>query len=174
MPVRRKLIRNAVEQLLSAYDISEPPVDVERLATNLGLEVRKQPAEDDLSGVLMRKTGTTAVVGVNRNHHRNRQRFTIAHEIAHFLLHPGDGLHVDKGYEVKRRDGKSSEGVDDEEKEANLFAAELLLPERFLVGDIAKLDGLDLSNDKVIAELAERYSVSAQAFGYRLAYLGFA
>ena len=87
MPVRRKHIRSLVEKLLTEHEVREAPVDVLQMAKRLGLEVRKEPAEADLSGFLFRNEGNgTAVIGVNSNQPPNRQRFTIAHELAHYLL----------------------------------------------------------------------------------------
>ena len=137
MAVRRKQIRSLVDQLLQQHSIVGPPVPVEKIATALGLELRRAPAEEDLSGFLYRdRQKKTATIGVNSTHHPNRQRFTVGHELGHYLLHDRDGIHVDRRFEIKLRNAKSSEGTDDEEKEANLFAAELLMPHEFLLKDI--------------------------------------
>ncbi len=174
MSVRRKHIGSLVAKLLSEHRISEAPVDVLHIAKRLGLEVRKEAAEGDLSGFLFRNEGNgKAVIGVNRNQHPNRQRFTVAHELGHYLLHSTGRVHVERGYSIKLRDGRSSEGVDEEEKEANLFAAELLMPRRFLTRDISHAASLDLFDEASLSEVAERYKVSTQALAFRLAYLGF-
>jgi Zn-dependent peptidase ImmA (M78 family) len=68
---------------------SAPSVPVEQIAESYGIELRYEPAEQELSGALIRKGRKEVVIGVNSSHHPNRQRFTIAHEIAHFLLHEG-------------------------------------------------------------------------------------
>jgi Zn-dependent peptidase ImmA (M78 family) len=73
---------------------------------------------------------------------------------------------------VKRRDERSSDGTDVEEKEANFFAAELLMPASFIEKDIAAGRGTSLSNEAVIESLADQYKVSTQALIIRLAYLG--
>lgn len=54
------------------------------------------------------------------------------------------------------------------EMEANLFAAELLMPKQFLDADLAKLGGLDLFEDEVLRDLAKKYEVSVQAMTHRL------
>ena len=174
MFVRRKHIGMLVQQLLTNQAVKDVPVDVVAIAKKMGLEVRKERAEPDISGFLLRdpKTGF-AVIGVNSVQHANRQRFTVAHELGHFLLHRGDKLHVDRGYEVKLRDIKSSEGTDLEEKEANLFAAELLMPEQFLAKDLLSLGSIDLFDEIQLGKLAKRYKVSTQALAFRLAYLGY-
>lgn len=183
MAVRRKHIRTLVEQLLGKHRIREAPVPVERIAEALGAEVRREEADNELCGFLLRDLKRRqAVIGVNSTHHENRQRFTIAHEIAHFLLHEGGRIHVDGvdcGYRLNFRDPESSTGNNEAEKEANYFAAELLMPKQFLEEDIKQVkDGIvDLLDEeslqRALKPLADRYEVSTQALTFRLANLGY-
>jgi Zn-dependent peptidase ImmA (M78 family) len=161
-------IRQRVDALLRQNAISRPPVPVEKIADNLELEVRYAPYDGDLSGALVRSKGET-YIGVNSSDHSNRQRFTIAHELGHFILHRGITIHVDKDFRVNLRDGDSSKGVDSNEMEANRFAAELLMPTRFLVKDIERLSGM---NQAELNSLARRYKVSAHAMRIRLSNFG--
>src|ERR1700759_201695 len=119
MAVRRKHIRTLVEQLLSSHRIKSASIPVEKIATKLGAEVQLAPASDDLSGFLLRDTqNNRVIIGVNSCHHANRQRFTIAHELGHLLLHGGSNLYLDgqvrgfqiSGFDLKLRDAKASEG----------------------------------------------------------------
>jgi Zn-dependent peptidase ImmA (M78 family) len=180
MPVRRKYIHSLVDKLLLTHGIKSAPIRVEEIARQLGADVVYQAADDDLSGFLFRDyKQRNAIIGVNAKHHPNRQRFTIAHEIGHFLLHEYEGFHFDgdgQGFQVRLRDDESRKGTDDDEKEANLFGAELLMPERLLRADISKIPKLDLFNDEGAAsfkKLANRYQVSVRALTYRLANLGY-
>lgn len=176
MQIRRKLIRQQVERILEAQECAGPPVLVEQVARRLGLKVQKEPAPDDLSGFLLRRPGDArAVIGVNSEHHPNRQRFSIAHEIGHFLLHEGEVLHVDRkndALRVKLRGRRAAMGDDPEEIEANLFAAELLMPERFLERDLERVREVDLYDEDSLSKLARSYKVSTQALVFRLANLG--
>ena len=174
MPVRRKHIRSLVEKLLKKHRIQSAPVPVEELAQSLGVRVVKEPTDDELSGFLYRDRGQkAAIIGANANHHPNRQNFTVAHELGHFLLHEGDEVHVDRGFQIKLRSEFSSKGIDMEEKESNLFAAELLMPASFLRNDLKKVNALRLDVEGVVAELANKYGVSTQAMMFRLANLGY-
>jgi Zn-dependent peptidase ImmA (M78 family) len=173
MAVRRKHVRSLVDQLLEQHGISGPPVPVETIVEALGLEVRRAPAEGDLSGFLYRdRQEKTAAIGVNSTHPTSRQRFTLGHELGHYLLHDRDGIHVDRRFNIKLRNAKSSQGTDDEEKEANLFAAELLMPERMLKAELAVIEQLDLEDEASLVRLAEKYAVSVQALSFRVANLG--
>lgn len=175
MAVQRKRIRLLVEQLLARHLVHSAPVPVEDIAKANGVDVTREPAEDDLSGFIFRdRTTNTAVIGVNSTHHPNRQNFTLAHELGHFLLHEGgDDVHVDRRFQVKFRSETSSQGDDVDEKEANLFAAELLMPADFLEEEMEEIDVVDLDDETVVAKLARRYGVSTQAMTFRLAYLGY-
>jgi Zn-dependent peptidase ImmA (M78 family) len=174
--VRRKYIRSIAERLLREHGVRSGPVSVENIARALGVVIRREPAPDDLSGFILRDDARgETVIGVNQHHALNRQRFTVGHELGHFLLHDLEPLHVDRhdvGFPAKRRDERSAEGTDVEEKEANLFAAELLMPARFLEQDIVDLGGASLLDEELVGQLARKYAVSTQALSFRLAYLG--
>lgn len=176
MAIRRKMIRRLVEELLERKGISEPPVRVDEIAQHCGLKVRAQAVQNsDISGFILR-TGKDAIIGVNSQHAAVRQRFTIAHELGHYLIHAQgvNEVHVDRKFGVQFRDSLSSEGIDRDEREANLFAAELLMPKHFIEADLASVDKMDLVGDDVFIEkLARRYGVSSQAMVFRLANLGF-
>jgi Zn-dependent peptidase ImmA (M78 family) len=177
MRVRRKTIQRLVQELLDANNVVRPAVPVDRIARALGIEIAHVPGQDELSGFLLRNTATKeAVIGVNEHHHTNRQRFTIAHELGHFLLHEGEPVHVDEteSYRIEKRSSRSSAGDDPMEIEANAFAAELLMPARFLRTDLDERgSNVDLSDDAAVQAMASRYKVSVTAMTFRLANLGY-
>jgi Zn-dependent peptidase ImmA (M78 family) len=175
MTVRRKLIRQMVEKLLARHKVMDAAVPVDAIARAHNIELKLDEVDDQLSGFLVRDRKTrTAVIGANKSHHPHRQRFTIAHELGHFLLHEGHMVHLDErvgAFKINLRGPESANGEDDEEKEANLFAAELLMPAAFLERD---LEGkyLDLLAESTLLEkLAKKYKVSVQALTFRLTYL---
>ncbi|MGH9688470.1 MAG: ImmA/IrrE family metallo-endopeptidase [Candidatus Acidiferrales bacterium] len=161
-------IRQKVEKLLAANRVRKPPVPVEKIAERKGLDVRYAPFEGELSGALVRKPDE-AFIGVNSLHSITRQRFTIAHELAHFILHEGISTHVDESFKVNWRNGESSKAVNPEEMEANRFAAELLMPTRLIVRDLEELRQFDRN---AIDQLARRYKVSSQSMKIRLGNFG--
>lgn len=172
--VRRKHIRALVQRLLAEHHMRSAPVEASNIAKSLGVEVQETPAEDDLSGFLYRdRKLDSTIIGVNAEHHPNRRKFTVAHELGHYLLHDFDDVHVDREFKVWLRNDASSQGTDIEEKEANLFAAELLMPVHFLKRDVANIGTIDLMDEEVIRELASKYGVSTQAMMFRLSYLGY-
>jgi Zn-dependent peptidase ImmA (M78 family) len=174
---RRNHIREKIAALLLERGITAPKVPVHDLAKAQNIDVRIQNIDEDISGFLFRH-GSQAIIGVNKNQHEVRRRFTIAHELGHFFLHGGQGLqevHIDRVGKLKLRGPSSSQGIDPEEVEANFFAAELLMPTKFLEQEDCIQAGLDLSSDDNTAEigaLANKYGVSSQAMTIRLGNLG--
>ncbi len=163
-----RVIESKAEALLKDIGITRPPVNVERVADHLGIQIANEPFDDDLSGVLIRKAGG-AVIAVNKAHSLVRKRYSIAHEIGHYCLrHVGD-IFVDKVV-LNKRDGRSSYGIDRKEIEANTFAAALLMPERMVEKAVLALvdERPSISLSQLTAELASRFPVSQQAMGYRL------
>lgn len=167
MRLRRKRIEQLVDELLATNRVKQPPVPVEDIAKKLGLQLERHTfAKDEFSGILVRD-GDTAVVGINASDHPNRQRFTVAHEIGHFLLHEGNRIFIDRSYNVSLRSSVSSQGTDLEEIEANTFASYLLIPDHLLLKD-PDAQYIDMENEAAIKRLAKKYHVSPQAMTYRL------
>jgi IrrE N-terminal-like domain len=138
------------------------PVDVHRIARALGLAVH--PAlelGDGISGKLARDAKRGGASGyaifVNASEPLVRQRFTVAHEIAHFVLHRdrvGDEL-VDDAFYRSRLSGRL-------EAEANRMAADILMPFP-LIKELMRSEGL-----RDIPGLARRLQVSQAALKIRL------
>lgn len=137
-----------------------PPVNVEGLAKALGLSVFEKElpgisgmlTADHLSG----PCGYT--IYVNSTDPLNRRRFTIAHEIAHFLLHRNKAATTEfKDDRLYRSPGLS----DAKEAEANRLAADILMPRRI----IRRLLDQGVTDPNV---MADRLKVSPDAMEVRM------
>ncbi len=98
------------------------PVKIGGLASELGLVVKKATLPGNISGSIKQEEGVY-VIRVNSHDVRARQRFTIAHEVAHYLLHRhliGDGI-IDNALYRSSLPSKI-------ESEANELAAQILMP----------------------------------------------
>jgi Zn-dependent peptidase ImmA (M78 family) len=160
---RYNKIERLVESLLAEHRILKPAVPVEKLVLKSNISLRSGDL-GEVSGLLVR-AGNSATIGVNGKHPLTRQRFTIAHEFAHYILHAGISAHTDRDYRVNYRSGESSQATNIEEIEANFFAASILMPKKFLDADHAVLA---LDNDVEVHRLAQRYDVSRHAMSLRL------
>jgi Zn-dependent peptidase ImmA (M78 family) len=172
----RQQIEDIVDGLLAEIGITSPPVPVEVLARTKGLPIVEQAMDTDISGALVSLGGQSHGIAVNAAHAPVRKRFTVAHELAHYLLgHLPNEDHLDWGFTIIRRDGRSSEANDLKEIEANFFAASLLMPKNMLRADVEAKRGFhgEVTIDEAeIITLAKRYGVSKLAMHYRLMNVG--
>ena len=162
-------IQKRVKALLEKQNVTAAPVPVQKIAKALGARVRRSALDEDLSGMIYLK-GSTPIIGVNSRHHPNRQRFTIAHEIAHLALHRNsiiNQVHIDRKFPVLMRDTNSATGTEHMEIEANRFAAELLMPTS-LLSEMLKKKGFDIDDEKPLERLARKFRVSKQALEFRI------
>lgn len=161
-------IEAAAQRLLDAHTMNEIPVPVEEIAKRMGIKVLAFDLGSDVSGVLHIKDDS-ASIGYNPNESRVRQRFTIAHELGHFILHKNlEKIFVDNEsyFVVKLRSNVS--GDFKQESEANAFAAALLMPKVFIQKEVKNSKGFDLSDNGMIVELARKFEVSIPAMSYRI------
>lgn len=171
---RAKIVeaRKKAREILKQFDIDEAPIPIDRIAKLLGVAVHHVALDGELSGMALEKDGQ-AVVGVNSLHHPNRQRFTIAHELAHIVLHRAHiaaQVHVDKEFRVRsgrvlRRDTVAATGTDALEIEANAFASELLMPRQLIEQELHGDWDID---DERLSELARKFKVSTAAMQFRI------
>ncbi|MGC4120481.1 MAG: ImmA/IrrE family metallo-endopeptidase [Myxococcales bacterium] len=168
-----RFARNQAERVLRELRIDRAPVDLKVVAEHLGLRIAHEQLGDGLSGALVTH-GEKAVVCVQASDHPHRKRFTIAHEIGHFVLRhqfeKGAHVIVDRGNLISFRGHRASEGVDPKEIDANHFAACLLMPEALLFQAVDALGGS--LHDHDVENLARTFQVSEQAMTLRLGRLG--
>lgn len=155
---------NTAEQLaelfLERLAVHGPP-DLPTIAERIGLRIKEVDA-DGFDGTLVRALdGPKGIIAINsRIRELTRKRFAIGHEIGHYLIPHHQRLenvcHADT---IERWHS----GVAHAEREANDFAAELLLP-RKLVGPRFKLNDPSLHR---IREIASEFSTSLTATAYR-------
>lgn len=138
----------------------DSPIQMIALANALGVKVYESVYSDDFSGRIQKDreylspSGYTIIV--NEHHPVTRRRFTIAHELAHFILHKdviGDGVTDDALY----RSGLSSRF----EIEANKLAADILMPHELINKELE--NGVD-----TVHKLARIFNVSLSSMSIRL------
>lgn len=167
--MRIRDIENYSEKILKDYDIEALPVNPQEIAEYHGIIVQEADLGEGVSGAIVVKKGK-AKIGYNPAEVEHRQRFTIAHELGHYLLHRDKmEMFIDKTF-YALRDENSSKGEYKMEREANAFAAALLMPRSLVIREAKKLD-FDLLDDKKLRKLADKFDVSTQAMSFRLANL---
>ena len=135
------------------------PVDPIRIAGSLDITVYRVPLDQRLAGVLVKESGRDVAILLNDADSKNRQRFTCAHEIGHYVRRETT---LSGEYNViDERSQLTSTGSDETERLANQFAACLLMPEDEVKKRVRK--GLPAY------ELVSAFGVSQEALGWRLA-----
>lgn len=116
----------------------------------------------EVSGLIFRNDKGKYSIFINEKDSENRKRFTLAHELGHFFLHKeyleSNGYIMDSQSAVLFR--ITDNPNEEKEQEANLFAAELLMPERLVTKAWLTTKDTD--------ELAKIFKVSVLAMSYRL------
>lgn len=163
---RYSKIERLARDLLEKNDISSPSVPIFEIAEREGAEIQIKRFNNEISGLLLR-TGDRSIIGVEKSQTTTRQRFTVAHELAHLLLHDGEEIRVDTNFRINLRSAASSTAENVEEIESNAFAATILMPEDFLKKDLSGFL-LDIEDAEQMQQLSLRYEVSVQAMTIRL------
>ncbi|MEC9347620.1 MAG: ImmA/IrrE family metallo-endopeptidase [Pseudomonadota bacterium] len=146
-----------------------PPVNIEGIIRDLGIKLDKRAALDpEISGQCERLDDGTFKISVNKSDHYYRQRFTMAHELGHFLFHSHlleDGVDDNRAYR-STADGRFFNRLigPAQESEANRFAANVLMPRDLVAGEWKRLGNL--------LEVSKRFQVSKPAMQIRLRTLG--
>jgi Zn-dependent peptidase ImmA (M78 family) len=151
--------RSAAAQVIENNYIEEPPVAIIDLARNYGLEVKSADFGAQSSVVSGYINPATKTILVNQDDPPTRQAFTVAHELGHWRMHQLE-LHADPDtYAILYRRPLGGPNGDPVERQANTFAANVLVPKKML----------EKYKDHVSrAELADIFGVSQEVIGYRL------
>lgn len=131
------------------------PIDPILIARAMGVQVFTASLPRDVSGQVFY---AEKKIFVEQTDYITRQIFSVAHELGHFILHNDGTSHT------SLRDTSSSRGIDAKEREANCFAANLLMPK----DEVLRLAGLGFAMDS----MASYFGVSTVAMEYRLNNLG--
>lgn len=132
MKPRTGYIRKYARQLLKRCGITRPPVDLPLIINLEGLEYQEVDYFPDDVDALIIPMGTRVVAAVNQNQSQNRRRFSLAHELCHYLLHRDRSVLEEVMTIDTPLDRDEVHSKDVFEAEADIFAGELLVPLLFL------------------------------------------
>ncbi len=153
----------SVDNLFTELGIAEPrDIDIEAIAYYCGAVVKYRELESCVARIV--GLNNRAVISVGSTSTRGRQRFSIAHELGHWMLDRGKTAHSCNETDLST----PWESRQDPESRANEFAAELLMP-KFMFKSIAKDREVTF---KTVEELAQIFQTSRTASAIRLIQLG--
>ncbi len=158
-------IEELAEKLLShaGYD-NVCSVDIVQLASALGLKVYSKLLENSSGYIKFEDNGNNNIY-VNELDSKSRRRFTIAHEIGHYLLHR-NLIQRNNGTLYRGNNGINRDII---EIQANRCAAALLMPRQMVMQYYQQLSGSYF--EKLLA-LTSMFNVSIEAMDIRLSTLG--
>lgn len=168
MPNDISNICNITKKIIDDLKTKEFPIPIIKIMKELDFLVGQQELEDELSGYIVisddvrKKFGKEKMICVNTKDSLGHKRFTIAHELAHYLF----------DYSRERAEFyntyKTNDADNPREQRANRFAAELLMPEDEFMKQYKKLSG----ETQIVKKLAEYFQVSTRAIDRRFIELG--
>lgn len=128
-------VGEAAELLLKVKPLGVP-VKIIQLCKEMGFNIYQQDLPSEICGYiaidgeLKDKLGSDKIISVNENESNKRRRFTVAHELGHYLFNfdPATQLEFFNKFERNPNEDDTNEATSDEECIANRFAAELLMP----------------------------------------------
>lgn len=151
-------VRTAIDSYLQEY-----PVKLGAIAHELGVKVLLSTLPRGISGQICQENGEF-VIRINRHEAKHRQRFTLAHELAHFLLHQ-DKIIAEGGWSENVLLRAPNQPIQIE-YEANRLASDLVIPSDLVEQAAAEYAGPITS--EVIEDLARRFGVSTAAMEIKL------
>jgi Zn-dependent peptidase ImmA (M78 family) len=151
--------RTKAQEVLSRFGLTQPPIDPERIAEDLGIDVVyvnfNPEVSNEISGFY---DFSEKRIYINKEINPRRMIFTIAHELGHALMHE-DYAASDRYQVMPRTNYHMNKPA--EEKEADVFAASLLVPPTILK---------KYKNYADIEELSTSFMVSTEVIANQLKY----
>ncbi len=166
---------NAIE-LLDELGYTSPPFDPFKIAESLGIDVDDYVTSEtmDRAGSISMDSAGNVSIWINPFDATIRKRFTMAHEIGHFInrdLKPNNPI-IDLPETLYRTDGDTSP----QEIAANKFATDLLMPKKHIYAEGRKIidasEGGTMLADAFIGKMAELFDVSKLDMLFRLKEFG--
>jgi len=145
------------------------PVPVEEIAYKLDITaIQPLKTKNFEGGLITQPERTDGVILINENSYDRRKRFTIGHELGHFLIEThspenGEGF-LCSSDNMSRTKAKENDFPAKMEVEANRFAAELLLPKLHFQKDLRRMRHLEIEH---IPKLSTKYNMSKDAVARR-------
>jgi Zn-dependent peptidase ImmA (M78 family) len=166
--VRKADIEARATEILRDHGMLDMVVDPVRLANDAGIRVfNAKFGQDDVHGLIALRNGQ-AKIYLNAEDHPVRKRFTVAHELGHYVLHlaGGEGEFIDDIDNFRIPVDPETAWTESRRKEweANTFAAALLMNEALVRRKWPEIQDVD--------GMARWFQVSEPAMAIRLETLG--
>lgn len=155
-PVTNSRPLSKAETILQSYGIDHPSqIDIEAIAYDLNATVRYRKLDGSEARIVA--DGTSAIITVREDGLRSRQRFSIAHEIGHWVEKHGRGGFICAKEDISPQNDRDRSA----EADANVFASQLILPSYLFDPMVARLPITLDTADKIGREFEASLTATA-------------
>ena len=159
------------QMILDRLGIEEVPIPIVAIMKSLNFQVVAGELKDEISGIigidddLAKNFKSSKVIAINNKDNVGHQRFTMAHELAHYLFDFDVSNQI-----VYYNTYNTFEDENEEERRANYFAANLLMPEKKFNKEF---DNVVIKNNLYVTveKLSQIFQVSGEAVRRRISEL---
>lgn len=157
--------REIASQIIKEMEIDTYPIPIVSLLNELGFKVYTSTMPSaGISGFILinpelrEKFGTDRVIAVSKDDSTGRQRFTLTHELAHYIFDFNENRRVKyfDTYNIQKAD-KESEAI------PSRFAAEFLMPENLFVDRYKELKRKSFSLYEIVSTLMDDFNVTQKS-----------
>lgn len=159
------------QMILDRLGIEEVPIPIVAIMKSLNFQVVAGELKDEISGIigidddLAKNFKSSKVIAINNKDNVGHQRFTMAHELAHYLFDFDVSNQI-----IYYNTYNTFEDENEEERRANYFAANLLMPEKKFKKEF---DNVVIKNNLYVTveKLSQIFQVSGEAVRRRISEL---
>ena len=159
------------QMILDRLGIEEVPIPIVAIMKALKFQVVAGELKDEISGIigidddLAKNFKSSKVIAINNKDNVGHQRFTMAHELAHYLFDFDVSNQI-----VYYNTYNTFEDENEEERRANYFAANLFMPEKKFKKEF---DNVVIKNNLYVTveKLSQIFQVSGEAVRRRISEL---
>ena len=159
------------QMILDRLGIEEVPIPIVAIMKSLNFQVVAGELKDEISGIigiddyLAKNFKSSKVIAINNKDNVGHHRFTMAHELAHYLFDFDVSNQI-----VYYNTYNTFEDENEEERRANYFAANLLMPEKKFKKEF---DNVVIKNNLYVTveKLSQIFQVSGEAVRRRISEL---
>ncbi|MGR5627527.1 ImmA/IrrE family metallo-endopeptidase [Thomasclavelia ramosa] len=160
-------------EIREMFGLKETPTQIANILNKVGFKIYSLEMDETLSGRIgianefKEILGSKKILQINSKDNRGHQRFTMAHELGHYIFDYDGHNRYANAYSLAEDDVNSPGEI-----RVNRFAASLLMPKNIFVDKYTARKTLGLDEVSICKSLAEEFEVSETAVSKRIVELG--
>lgn len=166
-------IETIATEIREMFGLKETPTQIANILNKVGFKIYSLEMDETLSGRIgianefKEILGSKKILQINSKDNRGHQRFTMAHELGHYIFDYDGHNRYANAYSLAEDDVNSPGEI-----RVNRFAAALLMPKNIFVDKYTARKTLGLDEVSICKSLAEEFEVSETAVSKRIVELG--